>query len=340
MPNEPVTGSPSALRRGQRTSWEYRPEETYGAVFFRHSASTAASSAMCANRVSYTGGTALALVGKSPSHPAASITTGMTSSPAHAPSRKRRILGAGLHPKLVQPGRSVPRARPSRPPPWHTIARSAQLVIWFTRSRQPGCAVDRSCTRAGVLLATLSSYGHSKDMARANPCSPATATVRSHPFRALLVTGAVLISVGVHRIAAQTALAATASPQAQQAREEVEHANAQYVKAFGDADVNKVVALYDTAATELLPKGRIVRGRAALLDYWGEWIKSIGPIKLTLAVDEFWYLGERAFETGKYTTVYKTKAGKEETVGGNYATLWKHEGDGSWKILTVFDTPQ
>ena len=160
-------------------------------------------------------------------------------------------------------------------------------------------------------------------------------------YRPLLVAWAFLITApGTRRAAAQAAPSSTVSPAAQRAREQIEQANAQYVKAFGDADITEVVSLYDTAATELLPKGRVVRGRAALLAYWGGWIKSIGPIKLTLDVDEFWLLGDSAFDTGKYTTVYTTKADTAATVGGNYATLWKHEADGSWKILAVFDTPQ
>jgi ketosteroid isomerase-like protein len=157
----------------------------------------------------------------------------------------------------------------------------------------------------------------------------------------LLAACALLMSVlGTRRAPAQAAPGTTVSPEAQRARQQVEQANAQYVKAFGDADVTEVVSLYDTAATELLPKGRVVRGRAALLAYWGAWIKSIGPIKLTLDVDEFWLLGDRAFDTGTYTTVFKTKADTAATVSGNYATLWTHEADGSWKILAVFDTPK
>jgi ketosteroid isomerase-like protein len=55
---------------------------------------------------------------------------------------------------------------------------------------------------------------------------------------------------------------------------------------------------------------------------------------------DFWLLGDHAFETGKYTTVYKSKEGADVTVGGNYATGWKRESDGSWKIDAVFDTPK
>lgn len=136
----------------------------------------------------------------------------------------------------------------------------------------------------------------------------------------------------------------TSTPQppadVQHARAELETANRAYVAAFGDGDVNEVVGLYDTAATELLAQGRVVRGRAALLAYWGPWIQQYGRIRLTLDMVDFWLLGDRAFETGKYTTIYKSKQGDDVTVGGNYATEWKRESDGTWKINAVFDTPK
>ncbi|GEM_PF-2331159 len=130
------------------------------------------------------------------------------------------------------------------------------------------------------------------------------------------------------------------SPEVQEAMSRIDSSHAAYIKAFGDGNADEVVAVYDSGATELLAKGRAVHGLSALHEYWGGWIKSVGRIKLSLVRDEFWLLGDRAFETGRYTTGYKKKDGTDGTVGGNFAIQWKRQGDGSWKILNPFDTPK
>lgn len=124
------------------------------------------------------------------------------------------------------------------------------------------------------------------------------------------------------------------------AKQGIDESHVAYIKAFGDGNIDEVLAVYDPTATELLPHGRVVRGLDELRGYWSDWIKHVGPIKLTLTRDEFWLVGDRAFETGKYITGYKDKNGKDAAVGGNFAIQWTHESDGSWKILTPFDTPQ
>jgi ketosteroid isomerase-like protein len=130
------------------------------------------------------------------------------------------------------------------------------------------------------------------------------------------------------------------SPEVLSAEHGIDQSHADYIKAFGEADINAVLAVYDTAATELLENGRVVRGRDELRKYWGNWITHMGRITLTLTRSDFWLLGDRAFETGKYVTGYKDKSGKDATVGGNFAIEWKRESDGRWKILTPMDTPQ
>ena len=124
------------------------------------------------------------------------------------------------------------------------------------------------------------------------------------------------------------------------ARQQIDSVNALYIKAYADANVDEVVALYDTAASELLANGRVEHGHPALRRYWGGFIKTYGPLTLTLDMADFWLVADKAYETGKYTSVIKKMDGKSDTYNGNYATVWQRQGDGGWKILAVFDTPQ
>ena len=135
-------------------------------------------------------------------------------------------------------------------------------------------------------------------------------------------------------IATRTAVQDTAN-----VHREIDSINTMYIKAFADTDVTLLVSLYDDDANELLDKGRVVHGHAALLAYWHKWMQAIGPIQLTLALQSLWVAGNHAYETGTYTTGYRTKQGQAASVSGNYATIWKREG-GGWKIEAVFDTPK
>lgn len=124
-------------------------------------------------------------------------------------------------------------------------------------------------------------------------------------------------------------------------RHQIDSVNALYIKAFGDADVNEVVALYDTAATELLGHhGQAEHGHEALRGYWGKFIQTYGPLELKLDLVDLWLVGDKAYETGRYTSIITTKAGTHDVYPGNYATVWQRQGDGGWKILAVFDTPK
>lgn len=137
------------------------------------------------------------------------------------------------------------------------------------------------------------------------------------------------------------AQAAAPDPALQVVRHQIDSVNALYIKAFGDADVNEVVALYDTAATELLGhNGRAEHGHEALRKYWGGFIRTYGPLELKLDLVDLWLVGDKAYETGRYTSIITNKTGHHDVYPGNYATVWQRQSDGGWKILAVFDTPK
>jgi ketosteroid isomerase-like protein len=49
--------------------------------------------------------------------------------------------------------------------------------------------------------------------------------------------------------------------------------------------------------------------------------------------------GELAYSTGTYTLSFNDPAGKGVTDRGKYATVWRKQGDGSWKVvIDVFNS--
>ena len=154
------------------------------------------------------------------------------------------------------------------------------------------------------------------------------------------IVALVLSFLSPSSVRAQAAAAPATDTALAAARRQIDSANALYIKAFGDANLDEVVALYDTAATELLAHGVGHHGPAALRTYWGAFIQKYGPFELKLQMVDLWLVGDKAYETGRYTSLIPNKAGLHDVYPGNYATVWQRQRDGGWKILAVFDTPR
>lgn len=158
------------------------------------------------------------------------------------------------------------------------------------------------------------------------------------PVFVLCVAG---IVSGVARPARGQDTALPPSSAAVRARQQIDSVNTLYIKAFGDANVDEVIATYDTAGSELLGRHHVEHGHNAIRRYWAEFFKTYGAARVTLDVVSFWLVGDTAYETGKYTSLTKDqKTGTDQTAKGNYATVWRRQADGGWRIIAVFDTPK
>jgi ketosteroid isomerase-like protein len=70
-----------------------------------------------------------------------------------------------------------------------------------------------------------------------------------------------------------------------------------------------------------------------LLERVKGFIKYYGAgVKLKVTSTAVWVDGETAFETGKYAYQYQ-KNGQPTVDEGRYATIWKRQKDGSWKLF-------
>jgi uncharacterized protein (TIGR02246 family) len=116
--------------------------------------------------------------------------------------------------------------------------------------------------------------------------------------------------------------------------------NAKYIEAFAKSDAAGVAGLYDESGSRLSPNGVVVRGRPAIAESVAGLMKSVaGPIKVSIETQDLWVVDDVVYETGKYVYTL-TPPGKSETqTGGHYVTIWKHEADGSWKIMADIGVP-
>jgi len=84
-------------------------------------------------------------------------------------------------------------------------------------------------------------------------------------------------------------------------------------------------------AADLQNGGPIVNGKQAIRENLGQWAPGMSltwkPVKAEMAAS-----GDLGYTYGTFVFQTKDKEGKRVTHSGKYATIWKKQKDGSWKV--------
>jgi uncharacterized protein (TIGR02246 family) len=115
--------------------------------------------------------------------------------------------------------------------------------------------------------------------------------------------------------------------------------NAVYIAAFKRADARALAQVYDVAGARLNEGGVLVRGRDAIAEDVGEFVRKVGPVRVTLETKEVWLMDDNAYETGIWSYTFQPKGQREQHIGGHYVTVWQRQRDGGWKILADMGIP-
>jgi uncharacterized protein (TIGR02246 family) len=110
----------------------------------------------------------------------------------------------------------------------------------------------------------------------------------------------------------------------------VKDANDRWNAAFNSGDAAAVAALYTADGTVLPHTHAVVKGSAAIADFWAGMIsaglKDHG-IELLDAQDA----GDLAYSSGKWWATGPAKDGKAQRFEGTIVTILRRQSDGSWK---------
>ena len=130
-------------------------------------------------------------------------------------------------------------------------------------------------------------------------------------------------------LAPATAAAAAADATAE-ARSAIEQANARFVKAFEQRDTAAISAMYTEDAILLPPGQEMVKGRAAIEQFWKSTMNS-GVKSAVLTTLDVTASGDLATDVGTVEMTIAAEGKPTTKAFAKYVAVWKREG-GSWKL--------
>jgi uncharacterized protein (TIGR02246 family) len=105
-------------------------------------------------------------------------------------------------------------------------------------------------------------------------------------------------------------------------------------------DLDKAVSMYTDDAIAFQDKGPMMKGRENIREGWKTMLALPGPgLSFAPTAVEVAKSGDMAYEYGLYDMVTTDKKGKTNDEKGKYVTVWKKQGDGSWKVAIDIDNP-
>ena len=125
-----------------------------------------------------------------------------------------------------------------------------------------------------------------------------------------------------------------------EARKAIDKGNAQWIDAWDKADASFIASLFAKDGVLLSQSGELFKGPQPILEHMKPVLDGAGKgVKATVTTVNLWLDGDIAYETGKYSYAFQSK-GQPVTEEGRYVTIWKRQGDGSWKIIMDMGVPK
>ena len=125
-----------------------------------------------------------------------------------------------------------------------------------------------------------------------------------------------------------------------EAKRGIDKGNAEWIEAWEKGDPERIAAIFTDDGIMLSQGGKVFKGRQQILERQKAAMQSVTPpVKVSVITVKIWLDGDTAYETGKYKYEY-TEKGKPATEEGRYVTMWKRQGDGSWKLTMDMALPE
>lgn len=124
-----------------------------------------------------------------------------------------------------------------------------------------------------------------------------------------------------------------------EAKRAIDKGNAQWVEAWEKNDPSMIASIFTENGVILSSSGKVIKGHQQIHDAIKAFMQALGKgSKVGIATTNVWVDGDTAYETGKSTYTYQ-QDGKTVADEGRYATSWKRQKDGSWKLAVAMSVP-
>ncbi len=123
-------------------------------------------------------------------------------------------------------------------------------------------------------------------------------------------------------------------------RRAIDAGNAKWSEGWRRGDAAMVASLFAPDGVQLSGSGKVVKGPQQIAERQQAAMAGADPgVKVTVTTLNVWLDGDTAYETGTYKYEY-TEKGKPGVDQGRYATTWRRQPDGSWKLAMDVGLPQ
>ena len=116
-------------------------------------------------------------------------------------------------------------------------------------------------------------------------------------------------------------------------RQTIDSNNARFSAAMVKGDTATVKSLYADDALMMGANEKAVRGANEIAKSFAAMHATMKIPAFELKAQDVIVAGDYAIETGAYTMTMQPKTGKAMPDVGKYIVVWKHQPDGSWKII-------
>jgi len=130
---------------------------------------------------------------------------------------------------------------------------------------------------------------------------------------------------------AVTGPAAAAADPVADARAAIEAANTRFSEILAHGDSASLGAMYTSDAILFPPGEEMVRGSAAIGQFWKKTHES-GVASAKLTTTDVERSGDIAYETGKVELVIRAEGKPDSSASAKYLVVWKRQDDGTWKL--------
>jgi len=130
---------------------------------------------------------------------------------------------------------------------------------------------------------------------------------------------------------AAATLSSAADPAA--VRQAIDSSNARFSAAMVKGDTSVIANTYADDALMMGANEKAVRGRSEIAKSFAGMHTQMKIPAFEIKAQDVIVSGDHAIETGTYTMTMQPKTGKAMSDNGKYLVVWKHQPDGSWKII-------